>query len=469
MLGAVPGTAALVDVRSGERVGKARLVELVARRTGEFADIGVRRGDRVIVAEANPLQYLVSILACWAGGHVAVAVNPAISAHEQQNVIDMTGATCFRGDCRAIVAQAEEPETAAPSPLHPDEPALILMTSGTTGRPKGIVHSLRGLTARIALNIAHLGRPVLSDTLCMLPVFFGHGLIGNVLTPLHAGGTVLMWPTPDMAELRGLGALIDDHRIRFLSSVPTMWKMALRLAEQPKRPLERIHIGSAPLSAGLWQQVCDWGGTRQVFNMFGMTETANWIGGGAIDEGGARDGHVGQMWGGSAAILADTGDILPYGRGEVLVQTPSIMLGYWRRPDLDAEAFIGNWFRTGDIGVLDEAGTLALTGRIKTEINRAGIKIQAEEIDMLLERHEAVAEACGFGIPDPVSGEAVAAAVVLKAGAEADPEALKAWCRRQARPDAVPARIAIVEAIPRNDRGKVVRADVRAFVEGRMS
>lgn len=467
VLGGIPETAALVDLRAGVRVGAQQLCALVALRMDALARQGLRHGDRVIVAEIDPIDYIVSIFACWAGGYVAVVVNPAISDYEQQNVIDMTGAVHFCGDCRAIVAQLPDSGITAPSPLHLDEPALILMTSGTTGRPKGIVHSLRGLMARIALNIAHVGRPVLRDTLCVLPVFFGHGLIGNVLTPLHAGGTVLLWPAPGMAELRTLKTVIDDHAIRFLSSVPSFWKLALRLAEPPKLPLERIHVGSAPLSAGLWEEICDWGGTRQVFNMFGMTETANWIGGGSIDEGLSRDGLVGQLWGGSSAILAANGEILSSGRGEVLVQTPSLMLGYWRRADLDAEAFIGNWFRTGDIGVLDEAGMLVLTGRIKTEINRAGIKIQAEEIDMLLERHAAVAEACGFGIPDPVSGEAVAAAVVLKPGADADPEAIKAWCRKHVRPDAVPSRITIVDAIPRNDRGKVVRAHVRAFVEGR--
>lgn len=469
VLGGIPETAALLDVRSGIRVGKRQLCELVGIRADVLASQGLRHGDRVIVAEADPLNYMVSILACWAGGYVAVAVNPAISDYEQQNVIDMTGAAHFCGDCRAVIAPLPETAATEPSALHMDEPALILMTSGTTGRPKGIVHSLRGLMARIALNIAHVGRPVLQDTLCVLPVFFGHGLIGNVLTPLHAGGTVLLWPAPDMGELRTLKTVIDDHGIRFLSSVPSFWKLALRLAEPPRAPLHRIHVGSAPLSAGLWQEICDWGGTRQVFNMFGMTEMANWIGGGSIDEGRSSDGHVGQLWGGRGAILADNGDILSSGRGEVLVQTPSIMLGYWRRPDLDAEAFVGNWFRTGDIGVLDEAGMLVLSGRIKTEINRAGIKIQAEEIDMLLERHDSVAEACGFGIPDPVSGEAVAAAVVLVPGADADPEAIKAWCRKHVRPDAVPARITIIDAIPRNDRGKVVRADVRTFVEGRGS
>ena len=141
------------------------------------------------------------------------------------------------------------------------------------------------------------------------------------------------------------------------------------------------------------------------------------------------------------------------------------MLGYWQRPDLDAEAFIDGWFRTGDIGELDAFGRLTLVGRIKTEINRGGIKVQAEEVDLLLERHPDIAEACAFGLPDAIAGELVAAAIVLKPGALYDPEAIKAWCRTMARPDAVPSKLFALAAIPRNERGKLVRADVRRLVE----
>jgi acyl-CoA synthetase (AMP-forming)/AMP-acid ligase II len=465
ILAALPATAMLVDVRTGASLGAQALRQQAALKVSAFARAGLKHGDRVIVADSDPLDYVVSVLACWAGGYVAVAVNPAISADEQHNVIETTAAAHYCGNANIPVPPAADSGTVEPVPLHMDEPALILMTSGTTGRPKGIVHSLRGLTSRIALNISHIGQPVLSRTLCVLPVFFGHGLIGNVLTPLFAGASVHLWPAPDVHEMRRLGSEIGERNIGFMSSVPSFWKIALRLAERPPHRLARIHVGSAPLSVKLWSEICDWGGTREVFNMFGMTETANWIGGGAIDEPRAGDGYVGQVWGGRAAILDEDGNIVSAGRGEVVVQTPSIMLGYWRRPDLDAEAFAGNWFRTGDIGELDEAGGLVLSGRMKTEINRGGIKIQAEEVDMLLERHEAVAEACAFAIPDPVSGEAVAAAVVVRPGASFDPEAIKAWCRQHARPDAVPIRIDALPAIPRNDRGKIVRADVREAVE----
>ena len=453
----LPATATLVDVRAGAALDAGEIRRRVAETATELTRHGMTPGARAVVAEPNPVDYLIAVFACWDVGLVAVAVNPGLRPDECENVLQTTGASLWLGPQRQSAAATG---TAAPAPLRLDDPAIILMTSGTTGRPKGIVHSVRSLFARAALNIAEIGPGVLRETLCVLPVFFGHGLIGNVLTPLLAGGRVHLWPSPALNELAGLAGYLSSNRISFMSSVPSFWKLALRVSARPEPVLERVHVGSAPLSIEHWRAIAEWCGTRRVFNMFGMTETANWIAGGSLDEAEARDGYVGRLWGGSVAIAADA-----TGRGEVLVQSPSMMLGYWQRPDLDEAAFVDGWFRTGDIGELDADGNLILVGRSKSEINRGGIKIQAEEIDMLLERHEAIVEACAFGIPDAIAGEAVAAAVVLADGAAFDPEALKAWCRARVRDEAVPSKLFALTAIPRNDRGKIVRADVRAMAE----
>ncbi len=464
LLARLPAGARLVSVRAGVEHDAAAIVAMTVGRAATLLGQGLAHGDRVVVADADPAEFLISILGCWQAGCVAVAVNPALAAAERLTVVETTGARAWLGpaapDLPALSAQV------APAlPLAVDETALILMTSGTTGRPKGIAHSQRSLLERISLNVAEIGAETLAETLCVLPVFFGHGLIGNTLTALLAGGRVHLWPAPTVAELPRLRSYLDRHRIGFMSSVPSFWKLATRLSPRPERGLGRIHVGSAPLSIEQWRAIAEWGGTKNVFNMFGMTETANWIGGGSLAEPEARDGYVGRAWGGEIGVLTEAGAVAPAGRGEVVVRSPTIMQGYWQRPDLDADAFVGGWFRTGDIGELDAAGRLTLIGRIKTEINRGGIKVQAEEIDMLLERHPDVLEACAFGIPDPVAGEAVAVALVLRAGVEFDPEAIKAWCRGMARPDAVPSRLYATATIPRNDRGKIVRAEVRRFVE----
>ncbi len=465
ILSMLPPSARISNVRTGAELSAPQIRQAVAHQAAGLAGSGLEHGDRVVVSERDGAAFLIAILACWEAGLTAVGVNSALSAEEQKNVVEATGARAWLGETHHPLSPAGTQISPSVRPLGFDEPALILMTSGTTGRPKGIVHSQRSMLARIALNIAEIGPETLRETLCVLPVFFGHGLIGNCLTPLFAGGRVHIWTTPDMGEIRGLGACITDRKIGFMSSVPSFWKIALRVSPGPSRPLRRVHVGSAPLSINQWRDIAGWGGTTDVFNMFGMTETANWIAGGSLRDTEACDGYVGRAWGGGFAVRDDAGNITFSGRGEVLVQTPSIMLGYWRRPDLGAEAFTGNWFRTGDTGELDGSGRLVLVGRIKSEINRGGIKVLAEEVDMLLERHDDIMEACAYGIPDPVAGEVIAAAVVLRPGAIFDAEAIKAWCRVHARADAVPSRLHVMDAIPRNDRGKIVRADVRRIAE----
>jgi acyl-CoA synthetase (AMP-forming)/AMP-acid ligase II len=138
------------------------------------------------------------------------------------------------------------------------------------------------------------------------------------------------------------------------------------------------------------------------------------------------------------------------------------MQGYFGQPDLTAQVLTGGWFATGDSGEIDEEGRIRIVGRLKHEINRAGVKIPAEEIDLLLERHPQVREACSFALADPVVGELVAVAVVAADPAPIDVNALKDWCARHIRREAVPARIFMLDELPRTDRGKLNRDRVRA-------
>jgi acyl-CoA synthetase (AMP-forming)/AMP-acid ligase II len=461
--------SSLIDVRTDRRHDHHAIAGAVAHRAAALASTGVARGDRVVLALNDGCALIADLLAIWACGAAAVVVSHAIVGRERDLVRDRTRAAAWIGPdapagMAALPPAAFDVDAAPPisSAARLDDVALIMMTSGTTSEPKGVVLTHRALQARLALNIAHIGRDDLAVTMTVLPMHFGHGLIGNTLTALGSGSTLAVWPEPGAAGLPRLGATIDRHGVTFMSSVPSLWRAALRLSPPPARAtLRRVHVGSAPLTTSLWSQIVGWTGTARVINMYGITETANWIGGHSAETGILDDGLVGRPWGGSLRVRLEDGTLADAGRGEVAVNSPSLMAAYLDRPDLTDASLRGDWFLTGDIGEIDETGNLRLIGRSKHEINRGGIKIPAEEIDALLEGHPDIVEACAFALPDPLSGEMVAAAIVLEAGSTASIDDIRRWCETRIRRDALPSRLFVLPVLPRTDRGKLNRDVVR--------
>jgi acyl-CoA synthetase (AMP-forming)/AMP-acid ligase II len=447
-----------------------------ANRTAHrLVQAGIGRGDRVVVWHGGSGRFFGDLLGIWKIGAGAVCLNPSTTEEELRRIVDFVGAsvvlddgvTRLASDITATVLDSGSFEDAgethrAESFL--DDDALILFTSGTTGTPKGVVHTFRSLLARVTLNQLHIPRELRTQTLSVLPTHFGHGLIGNCLTPLLDRQTLLLAPANNLDVTGNLGAIVDDHEITFMSSVPTLWKRVLGSVDRPaKGTLQRVNVGSAPLSAELWHGIAEWAGTQDVFNMYGITETANWIAGATLADGDISDGLVGTMWGGSAAVMDSDGDIHATGEGELLIQSPSTMKGYFELPEQTNTVLRNGWFHTGDIGQIDAAGTIRLTGRQKYEINRGGIKVHPEDIDLLLERHESIGEACAFALPDEVEGEIVAVAVTASGDVELKARALQAWCAQRLAREKIPSRWFVVDEIPKTDRGKVNRDNVAAF------
>lgn len=469
---------AVTDLVSSEMWDTAHLATQVSRRTSVLARLGLKRDGYAVLAHGNTPTFFADLLAIWQTGACAVCANPGLTAGELTNVVefiepgvvlvDESFALDIEGLQAPLVCTAREPASTAAAPTATgaalDDPALILFTSGTTGQPKGVVHTFRSLFARLALNQVYIGKAVLARTLCVLPTHFGHGLIGNCLTPLFAGCEVLLYPDMGVRGAAGLGQLLDARQPTFMSSVPAFWKLVLKLAKPPTSgSLRQVHIGSAPLSAELWRAVVAWTGTDNVVNMYGITETANWVAGISAHAATPEDGLIGPVWGGSAAVMTADSRLSRQGEGELLLQVPTLFQGYHRRPELTAQVLRDGWFHTGDIGVIDAAGHLRLTGRQKYEINRAGIKIHPEEVELLLERHPQVLEACAFGLADAISGEIVAVAVRLAADSALTPTALRQWCAERIRREAVPEQWFFVTEIPKTDRGKIKRQEIMAY------
>jgi acyl-CoA synthetase (AMP-forming)/AMP-acid ligase II/thioesterase domain-containing protein len=460
------------DLGLGLSWDSATLVHEVSRRAGVLAEMGIGRGSIVAIVHSGTARFFADLFATWSVGAAAACLDSSLTPGELKNVIEFADSAALLIDAGTSISIENlsipvvelNPASTIAGPtlaaITLEDPALLLFTSGTTGTPKGVVLTFGALSERINANITAIGAPTLARTLVTLPTFFGHGLIGNSLTPLLAGGTIVLHPR-GMPLINDLGPIIDEHHISFLSSVPSFWRLALTCGARPMSgSLLRVHVGSAPLSAALWSEIAAWA-DAEVVNCYGITETANWIAGASSRENQIANGLVGKMWGGRAGVMDENGSIMSEGTGEIVINSSCLMSGYYKRPDLTAAAFSQGWFRTGDQGMIDNDGRIWITGRIKDEINRGGFKVQPAEIDALLEKHQAVAEACVFGIPDPMGGEAIAAAIRLKSGKNVTSFNLQTWCSQRLRRAAVPERWFFVSEIPRTARGKVSRDNVR--------
>lgn len=461
----------------------------VAARRSAYLQGGLKAQDRVFLHCGNTLEFFVELLAIWSLRGCAVPVDVRLTAFELGTLAESASpvlsvwssappddavAAITAGGAR-VVALDEAPgpgTTDAGPPRGPvlDDDALILFTSGTTGDPKGVVHTHRSLQARwVSLSMA-LDRSDFERTLCLLPTHFGHGLICNCLFPWLSGNELHVLPPFRADMLMKLGGLIDDHGITFLSSVPPVWRLALKTAKPPAGgSLRQVFCGSAPLTGALWRQVQDWTGTAKVLNAYGITETASWLAGTTIPDLVPEDGLIGNMWGGSVAVLkaGETGgttpDVEACATGEsgyVWVNTPALMRGYFKRQDLTDLVVNGGWFSTGDIGYLDDRNRLYLRGREREEINKGGMKLFPNDVDSVVERFAGVRDVCTFGFDDALYGENIGMALVMDSATTPELQGLQEWMADHLAAHQLPVRWYLLDEIPRTSRGKINRASV---------
>jgi acyl-CoA synthetase (AMP-forming)/AMP-acid ligase II len=292
-----------------------------------------------------------------------------------------------------------------------------------------------------------------------MPLFHIHGIVASLLSALAAGGSVVCPPGFDALKF---WAWVDEFKPTWYSAVPTMHQMLLARAARnsdliARNPLRFIRSSSAPLPPVVLERLEEAFGAP-VLESYGMTEAAHQMASNPLPPLVHKAGSVGYGFGVDIAIMDDIGQLLPQGeRGEVVVRGGNVVDGYENNPEANASSFVNGWFRTGDQGFLDEDGYLVLTGRLKELINRGGEKISPLEIDDILLRHPAVAEALAFAVPHRSLGEDVAAAVVLKDGAACEEQELRDWCATQLAEFKVPRRIYLLESLPRGATGKLQR------------
>ena len=353
------------------------------------------------------------------------------------------------------------PDTAAPGP---EDVALILHTSGTTSRPK-IVPLLQKNVAASARHIgAALGLTPADRCLNVMPLFHIHGLVAAVSSSLAAGGSV--WCAPGFDALRFFGWL-EAAAPSWYTAVPTMHQTILARAPRnadsiARAKLRLIRSSSASLPPQVMLALAETFGAP-VIESYGMTEAAHQMTSNPLPPRAQKPGSVGVAAGPDVRIAHEVEDrLLPMdATGEVVIAGPNVTPGYEANPEANAKNFFETegrrWFRTGDQGAFDAEGYLSLTGRLKEIINRGGEKVSPLEVDAVLMDHPAVAQVVTFALPHPKLGEEVAAAVVLREGASATDQEIRAFAAGRLADFKVPRKVVMLAEIPKGATGKLMR------------
>jgi fatty-acyl-CoA synthase len=503
MAAAYADREALVDCASGRRWTYRELSAAVDRLATGLAERGIAKGDRVGIWAPNCAEWFLTQYATAKLGAILVNINPAYRTSELEYVlrqagvrtliaapefktsnyvamIERVGPNCPgleqvlvlgspEWDAVAQTAIDAERLTAIAATLSMDDPINIQYTSGTTGFPKGATLSHHNILNN-GYFVGELCGYTEQDRICV-PVPFYHcfGMVmGNLASTSHGAAVVI--PAPAFDPIATLDAVAAE-RCTSLYGVPTMFIAILAELDSGKDvDLSSLRTGimaGSPCPVEVMKRVIDRMGMREVCICYGMTETSPVSTQTRRDDGiDRRTATVGRVGPHLEVKIVDpaTGLTVPRGEpGELCTRGYSVMLGYWSEPEKTAEAIdAARWMHTGDIGVMDEDGYLAITGRIKDMVIRGGENIYPREIEEFLYTHPDILDAQVIGVPDPKYGEELMAWIRMKDGTTPlNADAVRAFCAGKLAHFKIPRYVHIVDEFPMTVTGKIRKAEMR--------
>ena len=478
---------------ASEREGRpwlthASLRALAGRTVADLNAMGIGRNDRVAMVLPNGPEMAAGFLAIACGATTA-PLNPAYKADEFDfylsdlnakalviaagmdsparavaaargiPIIELVATDGPAGDFTLVAAGPLAGTPASPGLAEAEDIALVLHTSGTTSRPK--IVPLRHVN--VTASAYHIGAVLrlTPEDLCLniMPLFHIHGLIAATLASVAAGGSVCC--SPGFNAFRFF-AWFDEVRPTWFTAVPTMHQTIHGLASRNREILTRgrlrfIRSSSASLPPQVMAAVEQAFGVP-VIESYGMTEAAHQMASNPLPPAPRFAGSVGMAAGPELAVMNEDGAILSPGElGEIVIRGRNVTAGYENNPAANASAFTHGWFRTGDQGILDAAGYLRLTGRLKELINRGGEKISPIEVDTVLMDHPAVSQALTFAMPHDKLGEEVAVAIVLVEGFSVTDHELREFAGIRLAAFKVPRRVVFLTEMPKGATGKPMR------------
>jgi long-chain acyl-CoA synthetase len=496
------------------RLTYAQLNAMACQVANGLQALGITRGDKVALCCGNTPHFPIIYFGALKAGAVVVPLNPLLSAPEfayhlrdsdarvfccfegtPELPVGKTGLAGFTeaGTCERFVLitmdpaapapaegtmtlgmlMAQRPSTFTTDATDPNDTAVILYTSGTTGRPKGaeLTHSNMTLNALVARDLYRTALREQNVGAVTLPLFhvFGMTVVMNAL--LYEGATLVLVPRFDPAALLDL---MVKERINFFSGVPTMYWAMLNAAKTSG-------MDTAPIAANL--RLCISGGAalpvellhdfERVFGVailegYGLSETSPVI---SFNQLGyeRKAGSIGRPLAATEMrVVNDQDEDVPTGeRGEIVVRGHSVMKGYYKRPEATAEAMRGGWFHTGDIAYIDSDGYFFIVDRKKDLIIRGGYNVYPRELEETLMTHPDVSLVAVIGVPHAALGQEVKAFVIRKPGATVTVEELTAWCKEQMAAYKYPRAIEFRESLPMTATGKVLKRELAAEEEQR--
>jgi carnitine-CoA ligase len=477
-----------------ERYSYGDFYDRVRRLAGGLLENGLRPGDRCIVHTGNTPGFMLAFWALQEAGAVAIPTIVQYSADELNYVADHSGAwgvitteellpTATRAvdglDCRLIVEGTSQPDVVSleqliatgrptPSPASPDGLALILYTSGTTSRPKGVMLSQQG-SLFTATSYAHHFRLTPEDTvLTCMPLFHVNGMFVQMAPAILSGSEFVLTPRFSASQYWEWAI---DHDVTMMHQING--PIRLLLAAQPTAADRDHRVRGMTFGLPLLAEEIDEFQRRfgiPLLMLWGLTETS--CGGTLMPIGpGFRYGqqHVGpQMHGWEVRIVdpdrsvpPDPRELEPGKVGEMVVRSGGVMRGYFNDPTATAAALQDGWVRSGDLGFRDEDGYFHFVDRIKDMLKPSGENVAASEIEGVISEHPAVEECAVIGIPDPIRTELVISLVVAKPGTAVREEEIREWCTERLARFKVPSIVEFHDELPKTSVGKIRKGELR--------
>ena len=482
-----------MTVFEGEVTTYAEMARRAAALAGGLAGRGVGAGDVVALLSYNCPEFLETLFAANYLGAIAMPINWRLAAPEVRYILDHAGARALVCDAAllpladaavaglehtpvrvSVSPTGEEGWTAldevratspavAPFAAAADDVHRLMYTSGTTGRPKGVMLTHANLAWKNLAHVIEFGFTADDLGLACGPLYHVGALDLTTTSLIAAGATTIIHRTFAAADVVDE---VERSRVSTVWLAPAMVNAILALPDIEQRDLSSVRVvinGGEKMPVPLIQRIGRVFPSAWFADAYGLTETVS--GDTFLDRASivTKLGSVGRpclyleldIW-------DDAGRPLPAGvQGEIVLRGPKVCKGYWRDADATARAFAGGWFHTGDIGVRDEDGYLFIVDRLKDMIVSGGENIAGSEIERVLYEHEAVLEAAVIGRPDERWGEVPVAFVVLRPDAAATPEELVAHCQEQLARFKIPKDITFLDALPRNPSGKVLKRELR--------